>query len=446
MAMKFWFGKKETERNEKSDVSGGVPSATLSSSAEGGATPSLFTVPQKEVAVPAAPQPVSVRTENGVAGGNEEPVAEEPQSPPESAEKGLPPPAEAALAGDGTPPASAVQEDSKPKAEAAKKLFRPVGAPLRLVNVPSAAGNGMSGGGGAPAPAATQRPVFAFRPKPGTADASAPSAPMPPAASAQPSAAAAAPVAPPPAAKSEATEPDNKSAMVRPKGDQRALYYELMNGLYDAVLILDDQGHVVDSNVRVKSVLGYTREETWDLPIGKVIPGMTSQMFEHLKRNLTENNHVLMDARCVRQDESVFASEVGVSTLTLTRGTNLVFAIRNVERRRNAMEELRKSSTALQIALAPAFVCDTEGFFQTVNQALLDTFGMHDDAQAKSVRFVDLVPDAARYFLRASCGEKLKEALQIQTPDGLSIKIELSLSPIQSGEKITAVAGSLLQV
>lgn len=440
MAIKFWFGKKETERNDPADVTGGVSSEPVSSSAEGGATPSLFNVPQKEVAV-AAPQPVSVRTDDGVAGEKEEPVAEESQSPAESTEGGLPPSAEAAPPGDGTPPASAVQEDPRPTAEASKKLFRPVGAPLRLVNVSNAAGNGMPGGGGdAPAPAAPQRPVFAFRPKPGAA------APTTPVSAAQSPAASSAPVVPPPAAKSGAAEPDGKSAMVRPKGDQRALYYELMNGLYDAVLILDDQGHVVDSNVRVKSLLGYTREEMWDLPISKVIPGMTSQMFEHLKRNLTENNHVLMDARCVRQDESVFASEVGVSTLTLTRGTNLVFAIRNVERRRNAMEELRKSSTALQIALAPAFVCDSEGFFQTVNQALLDTFGMRDDAQAKSVRFVDLVPDASRYFLRASCGEKLKETLQIQTPDGLSIKIELSLSPIQSGEKIAAVAGSFLQV
>lgn len=220
-----------------------------------------------------------------------------------------------------------------------------------------------------------------------------------------------------------------------------------MNGLYDAVLILDDQGHVVDSNSRITSVLGYSREEAWDLPIDKVITGMTSQMFEHLRRNLAESHHILIDARCFRQDGTSFAGEVGVSTLSLTpRGNNMVFAIRNVERRKNAMEDLRKGQAALQIALSPTFVCDTEGFFLIVNQSLLEAFGIPDETQAKSVRFVDLLPDAARFFLRASCGEKLRETLQVPTPGGLPVKVELSLSPVQNGQNVTAVAGSMLQV
>ena len=159
-----------------------------------------------------------------------------------------------------------------------------------------------------------------------------------------------------------------------------------------------------------------------------------------------ENNHVLIDARCFRKDESSFMGEVGVSTLSLTRaGSNIVFAIRNVERRKNAMEELRKGQLALQIALAPAFVCDTDGLFQIVNQAFLEAFGIPDEKQAKSVRFVDLLPDAARFFLRAACGEKIKESVLVPLPQGGTAKVELSLSPVQNGQDVTAVAGSLLQ-
>jgi len=242
---------------------------------------------------------------------------------------------------------------------------------------------------------------------------------------------------------------ENKSedrSALRPRTDQRALYYELMNGLYDAILILDDQGHVVDSNSRVANVLGYTREDSWDLPINKVITGMSTQMFEHLRRNLSENHHVLIDARCFRRDGTSFMGEVGVSTLSLTRdGTNIVFAIRNVERRKSAMEEMRKSQMALQVALVPAFVCDTEGFFQIVNQAFLDAFGIPNETQAKSIRFADLVPDAARFFLRAVCGEKIREKISVATPNGQSVKIDLSVMPVQSGSTVTAVAGSLLQ-
>ena len=40
------------------------------------------------------------------------------------------------------------------------------------------------------------------------------------------------------------------------------------------------------------------------------------------------------------------------------------------------------------------------------------------------------LPDAARLFLRASCGEKLRETLRVPTPDGLPVKLQLALMPI----------------
>jgi PAS domain S-box-containing protein len=313
-----------------------------------------------------------------------------------------------------------------------KPVLKPVGTPP-----PGArpAGEGAAAVG-------TGRPTFGLRPKGDTGLLVAGAA----------KAAAAAIVAEPKPAVATAAEKGvverdaEGSVAVRPKVDQRALYYQLMNGLYDAVLVLDDQGHVVDCNSRVAEMLGYTREEAWDLPIGKVITGMVSQMFEHLKRNLAENNHVLIDARCFRKDGSSFAGEVGVSTLSLTRGNNMVFAIRNVERRKSAMDDLRKSQAALDIALAPTFVCDTDGFFVVVNQTLLDAFGIPDADQAKGVRFMDLLPDAARLFLRASCGEKVHETLNVPTPDGQPVKLQLALMPVQTGQSVTGVAGSILQM
>ena len=92
-----------------------------------------------------------------------------------------------------------------------------------------------------------------------------------------------------------------------------------MDGLYDAILILDDRGHVVDVSKRITELLGYSREETWDMPIEKVITGMSRQMFEHLRRNLKENHHILIDARCFRKDGTSFTGEAGVGSFSLTR-------------------------------------------------------------------------------------------------------------------------------
>ena len=424
MALKFWFGKKGAEQ----DARGGAAceaSATPDLSKDGGSSlsePSQIGVavpPVGKVEEPKAP-PSPVRVPEGEPSPEPVPLAAADQgvqvAKPAASPAPIVGPAMSDVAQEATPrsvPVTGVTASG----EVPKGVLKPVGGLVRLAAVPAVAA-------ASAAPAADPeagRPVFKLRAK---ADVSPPS----------------------PVGDKSGIERDAGDGMIRPKVDQRALYYQLMNGLYDAVLVLDDQGHVVDCNSRVTEMLGYSREEAWDLPIDKVITGMSSQMFEHLKRNLAENHHILIDACCFRQDGTSFASEVGVSTLFLTRGSNVVFAIRNVERRKSAMEELRKSRVALDVALAPAFVCDADGFFLVVNQALLDTFGIPDEAKAKSVRLVDLLPDAARFFLRAACGEKLRETLRIVTPENVSVQIELSLTPVQSGQANTNIAGSFLQV
>ena len=122
------------------------------------------------------------------------------------------------------------------------------------------------------------------------------------------------------------------SVPMRPKQGQKALYYQMMNAIYDAVLILDDNGHVVDCNERVPSILGHSREELWDEPVGLLIPGINPQIFAKMKSSLHGNRRVLISARCHRKDGSTFHGEVGAGLINLT-GENLVLTIRNIEKR-----------------------------------------------------------------------------------------------------------------
>ena len=122
------------------------------------------------------------------------------------------------------------------------------------------------------------------------------------------------------------------SVPIRPKQGQKALYYQMMNAIYDAVLILDDNGHVVDCNERVPSILGHSREELWDEPVGMLIPGINPQIFAKMKSSLHGNRRVLISARCHRKDVSTFHGEVGAGLINLT-GENLVLTSRNIEKR-----------------------------------------------------------------------------------------------------------------
>lgn len=232
---------------------------------------------------------------------------------------------------------------------------------------------------------------------------------------------------------------------VRPKIDQRALYQQLMNGLYDAVFILDERGNVMESNIRVDEVLGYTRDEAWDLPIATIIPGMTRQLFEHLKKNLAENHHVLIDSKCFRKDGSSFAGEIGVCNITFMRGNNMIFTIRNVERRKSALVDAKRLQTAIDHALTPMFVCNTDGTFVTANPLALELFELPNLMDAKTVKFTDLIPIAGNLFADAMKGNCTSETLTMNR-QGSTFSFKLALAPIKNGDDIIGVTGSLLSV
>jgi len=167
-------------------------------------------------------------------------------------------------------------------------------------------------------------------------------------------------------------------------------------------------------------------------------------MFAHLKKNLEENHNVLITARCFKQDGDSFKGEIGVSTLSLTRENNVVFAIRNVDQRKSTMAELRKAAAAFDIALVSAFACNPEGFFTNVNKTLMESFGIPDAKQALKVRFIDILPDAARLFAKALNGENVREKLVVTDAEGLTVKIDIALAPVKNGTDVSGVAGSIL--
>ena len=167
--------------------------------------------------------------------------------------------------------------------------------------------------------------------------------PLPPASGAQ----SAAPAPTASTASSAAPKPETAPFVIKPPtpqplgagrektrvpNERRDLYYHLMNSLYDAVLVLDENGHIVDCNERTESVLDYTKDDLWDTPIATVIPAIDPRVFNQMKEGLHGRRRVLVNARCHRKDGSRFPAEVGAGLMTLI-GENLVLTIRNIEKR-----------------------------------------------------------------------------------------------------------------
>ena len=156
-----------------------------------------------------------------------------------------------------------------------------------------------------------------------------------------------------------AEEPDQKAeSSKQSQPNARAQFLELINGLYDSVFILDDNGHVVSCNKRVEKVLGYTADDLWDAPITRVVKGVHALIFRQMRDALRNSQHVMINTKCVRKDGTEFPAEVGVSLVHLMRNENLVFSVRNVENRVAAIREqiakdLRPKFPEAAAALAP---------------------------------------------------------------------------------------------
>lgn len=248
--------------------------------------------------------------------------------------------------------------------------------------------------------------------------------------------------------RSQVASPKTESvAAERPevqRGDPRALYYQLMNGLYDVILVLDEDGHVIDCNIRSEQIFGYSPDDLWNMPIDKMVYGMNGRMFNLLRKNLGSKHHILIDARCFRSNGTSFLAEIGVSTIQLTRTGNVVFAIRNIERRKSGQEEVRRLRALLDLTPVPAFTCNTDGAFEIMNPPVLKALGIVDEMEARKKRFADVMPDMNEQFQNALAGEDVNEMRLITLPDGTAYKMELALRPIRKGQEITGVAGTMV--
>ncbi len=238
-------------------------------------------------------------------------------------------------------------------------------------------------------------------------------APVAPAAPAAPAAAAPAAAAAPVAAG------DAKAGVYRQ--DHKSLYKQLLRGLYDAVFVTDPKGHVIDSNGRVQDAFQFDRNEVWDMEISKLVPGITPQLLERVKQGLSENRHVLIDARCIRKDGTPFPAEVAISSIDLINEGDMVFSVRNVERRKRQSQLLRSLQNALANDLSAVAVCDREGKISYASQTLRTMWGCDKDEQIIGKPLASLWPSdpqAEEPLRQALNGERWLGMLKAAAVDG----------------------------
>ncbi|MBO5751141.1 MAG: PAS domain S-box protein [Kiritimatiellae bacterium] len=231
--------------------------------------------------------------------------------------------------------------------------------------------------------------------------------------------------------------------------DRKSLFRQFLAGMYDAVVITDPNGHIIEINSRAEDHFGYIAEEVVDKPISFFIPGLAPQIVKRLRKGLDDGHHMIIDANGLNKDGSKFFCEVAVSMIDLMEPDDLVFTIRNVERRRLIREMLRSKESAFSLSHAALFTCDADGHFTNVNKAFLSMFGLENEESAMEKVFSDFFGDdpLPANFAKALIGEQTVAGLVSEPVDGEDAEeIEVVLAPDRDGSKIKGVVGSVIEL
>ncbi len=149
---------------------------------------------------------------------------------------------------------------------------------------------------------------------------------------------------------------------------EKGRYTALLESIYDAALITDLEGEVVDANSRAVDFLYWEKDQLKGMPIEKVISGAGHSLLSDLSSNLENQRFVLIQAYCQRQDGSQFPSEIAVARIWAGED-HLGFFIRDITLRLQAEEMLRTEHNAIQNAANGIAIANLEGVLEYVNPA-----------------------------------------------------------------------------
>ena len=231
--------------------------------------------------------------------------------------------------------------------------------------------------------------------------------------------------------------------------DRKSLFRQFLAGMYDAVVITDPNGHIIESNPRAEEHFGYTQDETLDRPISMLIPGLSPEIVQRIRRGLDDDRHMMLDANGLNKSGSKFACEVTVSVIDLIDPGDLVFTVRNVERRRKTNDMLRAKEGAFSISPCALFSCSPDGRYTNVNASFVELFGLADEDEAKAKTFAELMNDdpLPENFKKALEGETSTVGIVTEADEGEEAsEIEITLAPNRVGRKIKGVVGSVMRV
>lgn len=168
--------------------------------------------------------------------------------------------------------------------------------------------------------------------------------------------------------------PSRSESDLKPQSEARSdhesgsSYEELFESIYDAAVITDLSGKVLEVNARAVEFLRWSKAELEGVSVSDIISGADASLIDTLYENLEHQRFTLIQAYCIRKDGSFFPSEIAVNRLRADKN-GLCFFVRDITLRRQAEEMLRTEHNAIQNAANGIAIANLDGVLEYVNPA-----------------------------------------------------------------------------
>jgi len=166
-----------------------------------------------------------------------------------------------------------------------------------------------------------------------------------------------------------------------PVSTEDAKYQALLQSVYDAAIIADFNGKIVDVNIRAIEFFYYARDDFRNLSIFDILSGADESLIETLRQNLANERFTLIQAYCLRSDGSFFPAEIAVNELNLGE-MKLCLFVRDITVRKQAEEMLRTEHNAIQNSGNGIAVADLDAKLEYANPATATMWGYDGDTNA----------------------------------------------------------------
>jgi PAS domain S-box-containing protein len=157
------------------------------------------------------------------------------------------------------------------------------------------------------------------------------------------------------------------------------LFQQLIENIYDGLLITDTAGVIVEANSRACALFGMTNQELAGKGVHRLIAGADDTLLISINQALANEKFLIIEGSCVQRNGNIFPAEVTVNVLHLESSGYLCFFVRDISKRLQLETDRLRLSKAVESASNAINILDDQGRVVYQNPAFGALFGLSAD-------------------------------------------------------------------